>query len=839
MKPRPPQAQRRWRNTRLTRFVAQRHARTRSGGHAAFIQTPRSARRDHDLTILARSSIAFDAAPVGLNAPKQTLRVSQTGGSATRPHPFRGRVASVLIALSGLLLIAPAAQADFGFLPGAEGFNVTATEANGSIDNRAGSHPYALTTTVNFNLAPESAEQPGGPFTDGDLKDLHLELPPGLIENPAAVPQCTLAQFNTPRSSPFETSLSGESCPDKTQVGVIAVHTSYGGGSTRTFGVFNLVPPAGAPSQLGFSPFGVPITLTPRIRGAEGEYGLTLDSPGFSQLLDVYGFKLTLWGTPWAFPTGDPETPYLFPHDRERGNCLNEEDPTAFFGKPASYVPSPAGPIYREGTCSTGNPKLEVPKAYLTLPSACAGPMETGIEAGSWQQPAPVRETSLSRDAEGHPQALEGCGALGLAATPTVQPSTERAASPSGLDFTLNSDAEGLLNPSLVSPSPVKKAVVALPEGLTINPSLGAGLGVCTPAQYAAETVSSAPGAGCPNASKIGDFTVESPLLESQLVKGQVKGSLFLARPFDNPFNSLLAFYLVARSAERGILVKVDGQLAVNPASGQLTATFDGLPQLPYSHLNVHFREGQRSPLATPAVCGKYSTPIDLTPWFDPGAIFHQLSSFPLSQGVGGGPCPSGTPPFNPGAQAGTLNSNAGSYTPFYLHLTRLDNEQEITSYSAKLPPGLLGKLAGIPYCPEADIEAAKRETGVGEEQYPSCPAASEIGHTIAGYGVGAALTTRPASSTSPAPSTARPSRSSRSTPPRSAPSTSASSSSARRSRSTLKRPRSRSTPPARTRSPTSATASPCTCATSASTSLSPTSPSTRPAAIPSRRPRR
>ncbi len=90
------------------------------------------------------------------------------------------------------------------------------------------------------------------------------------------------------------------------------------------------------------------------------------------------------------------------------------------------------------------------------------------------------------------------------------------------------------------------------------------------------------------------------------------------------------------------------------------------------------------------------------------------------------------------------LNSNAGSYTPFYLHLTRQDIEQEITTYSATLPPGLLGKIAGLPYCPEAAIAAAKQRSGVAERDNPSCPAASRIGHTLAGYGLGAVLTYAP-----------------------------------------------------------------------------------------------
>src|SRR4029077_17643135 len=60
------------------------------------------------------------------------------------------------------------------------------------------------------------------------------------------------------------------------------------------------------------------------------------------------------------------------------------------------------------------------------------------------------------------------------------------------------------------------------------------------------------------------------------------------------------------------------------------------------------------------------------------------------------------------------------------------------------LPPGLLGKIAGIPYCPDADIEAARHESGTAESEHPSCPAASQIGHTLAGYGLGGVLAYAP-----------------------------------------------------------------------------------------------
>ncbi len=296
-----------------------------------------------------------------------------------------------------------------------------------------------------------------------------------------------------------------------------------------------------------------------------------------------------------------------------------------------------------------------------------------------------------------------------------------------------------MLEPTGRAPSQIRKATVALPDGVTINPSVGSGLGTCTPAGYAAETLTSAPGAACPNASKIGDFNLQSPLLE-----GTLSGSLFLARPYENPFGTLLALYLVAKSPERGILVKVAGEVVADPTTGRLTASFDRLPQLPYSHLQVFFREGQRSPLANPADCGSYTSQITLAPWLDPSASHGLNSSFQIGHGIGGGSCPSGIPPFAPQAVAGTLNQNAGSYTPFDLHLTRTDGEQEITSYSTALPPGLLGKIADVPYCPEADIAAAKASSGAEQTEHPSCPDASLIGHTISGFGLGSVLAYAP-----------------------------------------------------------------------------------------------
>ena len=641
-----------------------------------------------------------------------------------RPQAFLAVLC--LTACTAALAAAPAqaSAAGFGFLPGAEGFDFTATNHDGTLAGEAGTHPYQLSATVNFNQGPESPGQPGVPFPAADLRDMRFELPSGLVGNPSVLSRCTLAQFNTPRSSPFEKeSLSGESCPDKSQVGTVSMTSALLGGTTRTFGLFNLTPSPGDVAELGTAPFGEPIAFAARVRNVAGEYGLTMEAQNFPQGLAIDGAQITLWGTPWAVS-----------HDGERGNCLKEAEPAFSWAK-----------------CSVGAPKTNRPEAFLTLPPSCTGPLVYSASVDSWQAPRHwIDDSSLS-------PALTRCDRLHFQTSSFSGPTTNRASSATGFDFNLSVDQEGLLeskegpteHEGLAGPQ-VQKAVVALPEGFTINPSVGAGLGVCTPAQYDSETATSPPGAGCPNQSKIGTFRVQSPLLVEETTSFEqiVNGSMYLAQPYHNPFDSLIAIYLIAR-APNGIFVKVAGELVPNPQTGQLLATFEGLPQIPYTSLKIHFREGQRSPLATSAACGTYTTGVELTPWQSVAqiqpSITHQNFEFSISAGVGGGPCPSpGAPPFAPGAENGSVNSNAGSYSPFYLHLTRGDTEQEITSYSTTLPPGLTGKIAGIPYCPEADIEAAKAETGVGELERPSCPAGSEIGHTIAGYGLGEVLTYAP-----------------------------------------------------------------------------------------------
>ncbi len=586
----------------------------------------------------------------------------------------------------------------FGFKAGAAGFAAVVRADGGSTTTQAGSHPYQLDFTVGLKQGGEFEGQPGVAFPDGDLRDLRIDMPAGLLVNPSALPKCSLDQFHTARNSPFETSLSGESCPDNTQVGTIEVKTSLGGGQTRRFGLFSLDPGPGVPAQLGASPFGEPIVLDADLRaGSDGSYALTLEASNFPQTLDVSGINVSLWGTPGGAS-----------HNGERGNCLNEAEPDFPWAK-----------------CSPSGSAL----AYLTMPAGCAASLSFTATADAWQQPAEVSSSSQAG-------AVGSCTTLPFAPQLQAYLTTAKASSGSGYNFQLVNDSGGLTDPSQRAPSPAKTAVVALPAGVTINPSVGAGLGVCTPGQYALETATSNPGDGCPNAAKIGDFDVRSPIFDNQWLDG----GIYLAQPYDNPFNSLVAVYLVARLPDRGVLVKLAGKILPDPSTGTLTATFDGLPQLPYTDLNLTFRPGQRPFVISPAACGAATTLTDMTPWSG-GAITHTSTASQITTGVDAGPCPSASPPFAPGVVAGGVNSNVNSYTPYFVHLTRQDTEQEITSYSLVLPEGITGKLAGIPFCSDAAIAAARSRSGTAEAASPSCPESSLVGHVLTGYGVGSALT--------------------------------------------------------------------------------------------------
>jgi hypothetical protein len=129
-----------------------------------------------------------------------------------------------------------------------------------------------------------------------------------------------------------------------------------------------------------------------------------------------------------------------------------------------------------------------------------------------------------------------------------------------------------------------------------------------------------------------------------------------------------------------------------------------------------------------------------LTPWASPSATVTRTTTLTVGASAGGASCPSAPGPFDPHFDGGSLSNGAGTYSPFVMRLSRNDGEQELTRFSALLPPGVTGKLAGVETCPDAAIAMALGKSGRGEIASPSCPQGSLIGHLLAGAGAGPEL---------------------------------------------------------------------------------------------------
>lgn len=598
---------------------------------------------------------------------------------------------------------------------GLEHFSSQIEEEGGASAITAGGHPFQLTTTVQFNSGrfiaagsreDSSVEQPAQP------RNVNVTLPAGFVGNLTTQPKCSMADFYE-KSSVAE---GTNQCPVASAIGATSVSIVIKGVSGLGFvrpavPVFNLPPAAGEPARFGFMISNSAVIINTKV-DPDNKYRIIASVNNGTQLAQFLSATVTLWGTP-----GDPR------HDDSRGwACV--------------YKAEDAGPCER--------PPGLGEEAFLRNPVSCLTPLDFSIEVEPWGVPI---GSVVDRKPFDGPN-MSGCNQVpfdpGIAATPT----SKLAGSPSGLDFQLDMPNAGLLSREAIAEGQAETIEVTLPEGMTVNPSQGDGLVGCSPEDLKRETVNSAPGFGCPEASKVGEVQFSTPLL-----KEGGRGSLYIATPFDNPYESLINLYMVARIPERGVLIKQTGIVEPDPVTGQLTAAFEDVPQVPLTSVNVRLRGGARGALVTPPACGSYDVIADFLPWSasdlfepDPGEIVTRTSSFEIERGVDGGACPSGaTPPFHPGLNAGTINNAAKSYSPFNLRLTRKDGEQEFTNFSIKLPPGVIGKLAGIDVCPDAAIAAARARTGRNGAQEeldsPSCPANSQLGRTLAGSGVGASLT--------------------------------------------------------------------------------------------------
>ncbi len=585
---------------------------------------------------------------------------------------------------------------------GVEDLKVAPFNEDGTPATQAGSQPFQLTTTLALN-------QTAGRQPVALPRDLRFNLPPGLIGNPNAAAQCTMANF-------FALVSEANLCSPSSVVGVatVAANEPNTGIFQVTVPVFSLVPAQGEPARFGFEVIGkVPIVIDTAVRSGK-DYGVVASVKNATEVAGLLSSQVIFWGVP-----GDPR------HDNARGwECV-------------------AGGFFHNQVGKTCPATTTLPQnPFLRLPTSCAAnpatePILFSTETASWANPTTLLGAEYTwMTTEGTPLGFQGCAALPFTPQITVTPQEHSASTPTALSVDVKVPQETTLEAGALAESDLRDTTVTLPAGVQLSPSAANGLEACSESEVGFQGFNASSQINefsteeptCPDASKLGTVHIKTPLLSHEL-----EGSVYLATPAPNseasknPFNSLIALYIVAKDPISGVLVKLAGEGHSDESTLRISTTFHNTPQVPFEDLRLDLFGGPRASVSTPPFCGGYATDAAFTPWSGTGVlnVLGPPEAFNIASGVAGGPCPAGALPFAPGFNAYSTNPTAGAYTGFSLELSRPDGNQNLAGLSMHLPPGIAAMLSSVTLCTDAEANAN------------ACPPASEVGHATAVAGLG------------------------------------------------------------------------------------------------------
>ncbi|MFL5817217.1 MAG: hypothetical protein ACJ76L_06405 [Conexibacter sp.] len=528
--------------------------------------------------------------------------------------------------------------------------------------SQAGMAPPSISTGVellsqaqsNFDFPSLTVVSPPESF-----RDVIVHVPAGLVGYPTATAQrCTEDQLQHLADSAVGAQVP--SCPRDSQIGLALVN------GKDVVPVYNLVPPRGVPAQFGFYYQGIIVHLKAKVRPSD--YGIDIVTSKAPSAVPIPKFEVTLWGVPTDSS-----------HDNLRADCT-----VGLYGASGSLCPSTA-------------PR----EPFLRMPTSCLGPLPWSVDINTYQHPETFRHAQTTT------LAPSNCGLNPFNPALTLVPSTLAPHASSGVDTVVAMPQ--IFGPNGIAPADIRRVSVALPDGLTINPSSADGLQACADADLKLRQEAAAT---CDPASKLGTVTVRTPMLDHP-----IGGSVFLrTQNSDDPQSGeLFRLAIELRSDDDGVDIKLPGSIRANPSTGQLTTVFDDLPQLPLDSMTLHFKTGPRAPLATPRTCGVHTTEVDFLSWG--GRPLHGSSTFVIS---GCNP-----PRFEPTLRAGVENPRAGSSSPFRIALNRTDDDQQLSGLTLETPRGLLARVKDAEQCTNAVADAGQ------------CPAGSLIGHASVGAGVG------------------------------------------------------------------------------------------------------
>jgi hypothetical protein len=540
---------------------------------------------------------------------------------------------------------------------------------------QAGAHPDFTTA---FSMNRSEAEVPAGT----PPKDIRFDVPLGLVGNTLDIPHCSMAKVVAIVFAP-------EGCPRDSIVGMATIFAKF---AKRAHGtplvivtpVYNISPAPGEPLAFGFNAALFPVRIDASVL-SDGNYGARVTAPDISEGAETLISAITIWGVP-----ADHNGP----------------------GQDLSFMLG--GVFSKNGNPAFGGPGSGARIGLLLNPTQCTTPLTSTASTDSWDKIGSFVSQTVSSGT------LTGCDQVPFFSSFSMLPDTVQAGAPAGYNYDLKIPREEDTAPEGLAEADVKKTVVKLPLGTVISPAAADGLNVCRddpgvdPANVGNEFgLHSLTPASCDQAGQVGIVQISSPLLAKPL-----DGQVYLAQPECEPCTAqdaedgkMVKLLLQARGeGSNGIQVKVEGSLSIDQQTGQLTATFDNTPQLPFDEFKLSIGGGSRAALANSRSCGPAITTTVLTPWTTP--IVPDLNrnfSFEVTGCY--------APKFEPFFVGGTTSNQAGGYSPATFSFGRVDSDEFLAGIKTQMPPGVLGMLSNVALCQEP--QAAQ---GI-------CGADSQIGH--------------------------------------------------------------------------------------------------------------
>jgi hypothetical protein len=603
--------------------------------------------------------------------------------------------------------------------PGAE---ICSIKTPGQFFEQASGHPNWGFTQ--FIVKHEPGLLPGTKVPVGEVKTIRVDLPVGLSVNPGATERCPRAVYEAPGTVDD----CATSHPDS-EVGASQVEVSIAGvpkspeAPVTEVPVYNVEPKFGESARFGLELAGNPVFLEGDVAWWDDYHeGFTIHVPaalpeGLGDVLGATGQKGLILRN-------------RLPFDGRSGDGTFLTTPTTCFG-----------PAYPESWTKGEAPNGPSGKIYSTLLRAdsVSEPDPIFPEGSSFfESPIPPRSEATGPGTE----PIE-CDTIPYDPAIEVEPNTAATNSPSGaaVDLTVPhllpdfAEEEGEQDSSNT-----RNAKVTLPLRMGINPSAANGLKVCDDAQFGMGTKDDV---ACPSESIIGRAKIESPPLKNETEpqpEEDLEGNVYVGKQLsrDPTSGDEYRIFVEAKSDRYGISVRLKGRVSANPTTGQLTTTFAETPQVPFTSFKLTFDGGPRAVLSSPPTCGPNDATTVMTPWSgNPPAT--PGDGFTLTSAPSGGKCAKtmAERPFAPAFNSAPSSAKAGAFSPMSIHIARTDGQQELKGADITLAPGMTGKLAGIPYCPESALAAAAGKAGEAEKASSSCPAQSLVGSAVVQAGTG------------------------------------------------------------------------------------------------------